>query len=114
MRSRARSARSQQVRRVDSAKTLSEEMLAASGRGTEQAHETAMAAAQAREVAGSGAEAVTRASEAMGAVRDSSAQATEAIRDLGTKSAEITSIVETITGIADQTNLLALNAAMEA
>jgi methyl-accepting chemotaxis protein len=103
-----------QVRRVESAKQLTEDVTAAAGQSSRNARETTDAAGRARQVAEEGAHTVDRASEAMEAVRAASLGATEAIRGLGEKSEQITGIVDTITGIAEQTNLLALNAAIEA
>ena len=103
-----------QVRRVESARRLTEEVSVATEAGTRNAAEAAGAARDARAAAADGVRSVQVASEAMEAVRASSSEATAAIRALGTKSQEITGIVETITGIAEQTNLLALNAAIEA
>jgi methyl-accepting chemotaxis protein len=104
----------QQVREVDEAKRITDELAAASRVSAETADETAAAAEQARGLARDGVAAAEEASVAMQAVRDSSTQTSEAIRSLGEKSDQIGGIVETITGIAAQTNLLALNAAIEA
>jgi methyl-accepting chemotaxis protein len=104
----------QQVREVDEARRITDQMAAASRVSAETADETAVAAAEARELAREGVSAAEEASVAMQAVRDSSALTSEAIRSLGEKSDQIGGIVETITGIAAQTNLLALNAAIEA
>jgi methyl-accepting chemotaxis protein len=103
-----------QVRTVEEAKVMAEEVAAASQSSAENAQETATAAAEARATAEEGATAVGQATEAMQAVKESSAEVSEAIRSLGDKSAHIGGIVSTITGIAQQTNLLALNAAIEA
>ena len=104
----------QQVREVDDAKRVTDELAEASRISAETADETAAAAEEARGLARDGVQAAEEASVAMQAVRDSSAQTSEAIRSLGEKSDQIGGIVETITGIAAQTNLLALNAAIEA
>ncbi len=104
----------QQVREVDDAKRITDELAEASRMSAETAEETAAAAEEARNLARQGVGAADEASAAMRAVRDSSKETSEAIRSLGEKSDQIGGIVETITGIAAQTNLLALNAAIEA
>jgi methyl-accepting chemotaxis protein len=104
----------QQVREVDDAKRITDELAEASRLSAETADETAAAADEARTLARDGVNAAEEASVAMRAVRDSSTETSEAIRSLGEKSDQIGGIVETITGIAAQTNLLALNAAIEA
>lgn len=104
----------QQVREVDDAKHITEELAQASRLSADAADETAAAADEARSLAREGVAAAENASHAMKAVRDSSEGASEAIRSLGEKSDQIGGIVATITGIAAQTNLLALNAAIEA
>lgn len=104
----------QQVREVDVAKRVTDELAEASRISAETADETAAAAEEARGLARQGVNAAEEASLAMRAVRDSSAETSDAIRSLGEKSDQIGGIVETITGIAAQTNLLALNAAIEA
>jgi methyl-accepting chemotaxis protein len=104
----------QQVREVDEARRVTDELAEASRISAETADGTAAAAEEARGLARDGVAAAEEASVAMQAVRDSSAQTSEAIRSLGQKSDQIGGIVETITGIAAQTNLLALNAAIEA
>jgi methyl-accepting chemotaxis protein len=103
-----------QVRALDDARHLTDEVASASRRSAESAHETARAAERAREQAEEGARAVADVTEAMRAVRTTAAEAAAAIRELGGKSDQIGTIVETITAIAEQTNLLALNAAIEA
>jgi methyl-accepting chemotaxis protein len=104
----------QQVREVEEARRITDELAQASQVSAETADGTAAAAEEARGLARDGVAAAEQASVAMQAVRDSSAQTSEAIRSLGQKSDQIGGIVETITGIAAQTNLLALNAAIEA
>ncbi len=104
----------QQVRSVEDARRVSDELAAATQTSAATADETASAAEEARSVARQGVEAAEQASSAMRALRDSSAETTAAIKALGEKSDQIGGIVETITGIAAQTNLLALNAAIEA
>jgi methyl-accepting chemotaxis protein len=104
----------QQVREVDGAKRITEELAEASRLSAEAADETAAAADEARSLAREGVSAAEDASSAIKAVRDSSEGASDAIRSLGEKSDQIGGIVATITGIAAQTNLLALNAAIEA
>ncbi len=104
----------QQVREVDDAKRITDELAYSSRLSAEAADETAAAADEARSLAREGVAAADNASEAMRAVRDSSDGASDAIRSLGQKSHQIGGIVDTITGIASQTNLLALNAAIEA
>jgi methyl-accepting chemotaxis protein len=104
----------QQVREVEIARRITDQLAQASGLSAEAADETALAADQTRTRARDGVAAAEAASAAMRAVRDSSQGASEAIRSLGQKSDEIGGIVQTITGIASQTNLLALNAAIEA
>jgi len=103
-----------QVRTVEQARTLAEQVVGVTRHSSGDARETAAAAAAAREVAERGASAIADASAAMEAVQSSSSAVTSAIRSLGEKSGQIGGIVETITGIAEQTNLLALNAAIEA
>jgi methyl-accepting chemotaxis protein len=103
-----------QVKAIDSARMLTDEMTSATADSATYAREAAEVALQASQLADEGAEAVREATGAMESVRTSSAEATDAIRALGAKSEQITGIVETITGIAEQTNLLALNAAIEA
>jgi methyl-accepting chemotaxis protein len=104
----------QQVREVDDARRVTDELAEASRVSAQTADDTAAAAEEARALARQGVSAAEEASVAMQAVRDSSTQTSEAIRSLGEKSDQIGGIVETITGIAAQTNLLALNAAIEA
>ena len=103
-----------QVTSVESARTLTDDVVQSTTVTADNATETARAAEEARAIAAEGAQAVGQATEAMAAVREASTQATQAIRDLGAKSDQIGGIVDTITGIAEQTNLLALNAAIEA
>jgi methyl-accepting chemotaxis protein len=103
-----------QVRMVETARGLTEEISAAVNASATDAQETAKAARETLAVSEEGAGAALKATDAMQAVRDSSGAVTEAIRQLGAKSEQIGGIVETITGIAGQTNLLALNAAIEA
>jgi methyl-accepting chemotaxis protein len=100
-----------QVRIVDEARGVTDEMVAAARAG---AKESAAAAEQARIVSAEGMTSVENATKAMQAVHESSFAVTEAMESLGAKSEQIGGIVETITGIAGQTNLLALNAAIEA
>ncbi len=104
----------QQVREVDDAKRVTQELAEASRISAETADETAAAAEGARSLARDGVQAASQASAAMELVRDSSTQTSQAIQSLGEKSDQIGGIVKTITGIAAQTNLLALNAAIEA
>jgi methyl-accepting chemotaxis protein len=104
----------QQVRSVDDARRVSDELAEATRMSAETADETAAAAEEARTLAREGVGAAEQASTAMRAVRDSSVETTSAIKSLGQKSDQIGGIVATITGIAAQTNLLALNAAIEA
>jgi methyl-accepting chemotaxis protein len=103
-----------QLRMVESARQLTQEMAAAVTRGAENASGTRAAAQQARAIADEGVASVEEATAAMTAVRSSSEDVSVAIRSLSEKSGRIGGIVETITGIAGQTNLLALNAAIEA
>ncbi|MDO8187128.1 methyl-accepting chemotaxis protein [Conexibacter sp. JD483] len=103
-----------QVRTVEQARLLAEQVVGVTANSSGDAQETAAAAAQAREVAEQGASAIADASDAMEAVQSSSSAVTSTIRSLGEKSDQIGGIVATITGIAEQTNLLALNAAIEA
>ena len=103
-----------QVRKVESARSLTEEVAQATAASSADAKGAGEAADVAREVASQGVHSAQVATSAMESVRASSAEATSTMRELGAKSAEITGIVATITGIAEQTNLLALNAAIEA
>ncbi len=103
-----------QVRSIESARGVTDEVVAATRSSADNARETAIAAQDAARLAEQGAAAVSQATEAMIAVRESSTRAADVIRALGAKSEQIGGIVETITGIAEQTNLLALNAAIEA
>ena len=103
-----------QVRSLQQARIVTEQMTSASQASAADAGETAAAAKQARALAEEGAAAVQRASQAMRAVQAASGDISNSIRDLGSMSERIGGIVDTITGIAEQTNLLALNAAIEA
>ncbi len=103
-----------QVRTIEGAQRVTEEMVVATRDGAASAEEATSAAQQAREVASAGAKAVEQATEAMVGVRESSGAVSGVMGDLAQKSEQIGGIVETITGIAEQTNLLALNAAIEA
>ena len=103
-----------QVQAITQARVISEEVSTASRASSEQARETALAAAEARGSAEAGERAVLEVDEAMRSLQSSSAAVGEAIRGLGERSTRIGGIVDTITGIAEQTNLLALNAAIEA
>ncbi len=103
-----------QVRAMEAARLLTEEMVQVAGASHETAQQTAELTEAARAAAEEGVTAVGRATEAMEAVKLSSEDATTAIRGLGAKSEQVGGIITTITGIAEQTNLLALNAAIEA
>jgi methyl-accepting chemotaxis protein len=103
-----------QVRIVESARGVAQEVGVAVQQSAATAQETAAAAEQARTLARQGVAASEQATAGMDAVRASTEAVTAAMHALETKSDEIGGIVETITGIAGQTNLLALNAAIEA
>ena len=103
-----------QVRAIEQARAMSEEVAAASRASADTAAETAQVAAEASASAEVGAQAVQKVDDAMRGVQASSAQVDAAMRALGEKSSRIGGIVDTITAIAEQTNLLALNAAIEA
>jgi methyl-accepting chemotaxis protein len=103
-----------QVRIVEDARSVTDELLVAARASAESAKETATAADEARKISEEGMASAEKATQAMRAVSESSSAVTDAMRSLGTKSEAIGTIVETITGIAGQTNLLALNAAIEA
>ncbi|HVV60043.1 MAG TPA: methyl-accepting chemotaxis protein [Gaiellaceae bacterium] len=103
-----------QVRIVESARGVAQEVGAAVQTSAATAQETAAAAEQARALAQQGVAASEQATAGMDAVRASTEAVTAAMQALAHKSDEIGGIVETITGIAGQTNLLALNAAIEA
>jgi methyl-accepting chemotaxis protein len=103
-----------QVRIVESARGVAQEVGVAVQTSAATAQETAAAAEQARVLAQQGVAASEQATAGMEAVRASTEAVTVAMHALETKSDEIGGIVETITGIAGQTNLLALNAAIEA
>jgi methyl-accepting chemotaxis protein len=104
----------EQVRAVELARTMSEEVADASRASAQTAAETAQVAAEARASAAMGEQAVAKVDDAMRGVQASSAEVSNAISQLGEKSSRIGGIVDTITAIAEQTNLLALNAAIEA
>lgn len=103
-----------QLRSLEQARALTNEVGTASAASATDAEEAAAAARQAREVAAAGELAVARVSEAMRAVSDSSVEITDRVESLGSISDQIGGIVDAITAIAEQTNLLALNAAIEA
>jgi methyl-accepting chemotaxis protein len=103
-----------QVRTVENAQRMTEEMVTATRSSAASADEATTAARNAREVATEGANAVEQATAAMVGVRESSGAVSGVMGDLSKKSEQIGGIVETITNIAEQTNLLALNAAIEA
>ncbi len=103
-----------QARAMESARTLTEDMVEVAGESARTAQETADLTSAARMTAEEGVAAVARATETMEAVKRASLQATDAIRALGAKSERVGGIITTITAIAEQTNLLALNAAIEA
>ncbi|MCW3017640.1 MAG: methyl-accepting chemotaxis sensory transducer [Solirubrobacterales bacterium] len=103
-----------QVRTIESAQRITEEMVTATRSSAASADEATTAARNARDVATEGASAVEQATAAMVGVRESSGEVSGVMGDLSRKSEQIGGIVETITNIAEQTNLLALNAAIEA
>jgi methyl-accepting chemotaxis protein len=103
-----------QVRAVDRAREMSEEVASASRASSTTAAEAAQVAAEAQASADMGEHAVVKVEEAMRGVQTASHEVSDAIRSLDKKSSQIGGIVDTITAIAEQTNLLALNAAIEA
>jgi methyl-accepting chemotaxis protein len=103
-----------QVRAVEEARAISEEVASVSRTSAANAAETAQAAAAATASAEAGESAVMKVDEAMRRVQASSGEVSSTMQALGEKSTQIGGIVDTITAIAEQTNLLALNAAIEA
>jgi methyl-accepting chemotaxis protein len=103
-----------QVRAIDEARTISDQVSVASRASSQHAQETTEVAEQALASAEAGRQAVAKVDEAMRGIQSLTGEASETIRALGEKSSLIGGIVDTITGIAGQTNLLALNAAIEA
>jgi methyl-accepting chemotaxis protein len=104
----------EQVRAIQQARLMSEEVATASRHSSDAAAQSAEAASEARASAEAGQQAVELVDQAMRGVQASSAEVSTVIETLGEKSSRIAGIVDTISGIAEQTNLLALNAAIEA
>jgi methyl-accepting chemotaxis protein len=103
-----------QVRSVQEAVRITDQLAESSAASAQTAEETATAAAETRELARTGVAAAEGAASSMQAVRESSAMVSEVMESLSQRSDQIGGIVGTITEIAQQTNLLALNAAIEA
>ncbi|HEX8979598.1 MAG TPA: methyl-accepting chemotaxis protein [Parasulfuritortus sp.] len=120
---------------TDDAKSLSQEMLAASERQTEDigrttdsinfmsesvsrvsqnAADSAHVAEQSLTFARKGGDSVRNAIAGMNAIRDQIQETSKRIKRLGESSQEIGEIVELISDITEQTNVLALNAAIQA
>ncbi len=120
---------------TDDAKSLSQDMLAASerqageiGRTTESvnfmsesvskvsqnAADSSLVAEQSLEFARKGGASVRNAIAGMNAIRDQIQETSKRIKRLGESSQEISEIVELISDITEQTNVLALNAAIQA
>ncbi|MDR3393821.1 MAG: methyl-accepting chemotaxis protein [Parasulfuritortus sp.] len=120
---------------TDDAKSMSQEMLAASerqaeeiGRTTESvnfmsesvnnvsknAADSSLVAEQSLEFARKGGDSVRNAIAGMNSIRDQIQETSKRIKRLGESSQEIGEIVELISDITEQTNVLALNAAIQA
>jgi methyl-accepting chemotaxis protein len=104
----------EQVRAIEQARRMSEDVATASRVSSEAAADTARVANRARESSEAGARALDEVDVSIQGVQDAGSEVEDSIRALREKSDRIGGIVEAITGVAEQTNLLALNAAIEA
>ena len=103
-----------QQRYIAEALSAMEEMNAAVAETAANAEAAATDAESAMEYARSGADVVARTVDSIGHVSGNSQTLTGRVAELGTRAEGVGKIMGVISDIADQTNLLALNAAIEA